>query len=203
MRLKIVFVALLILIALAGCLRVEPQAEVRQEQTTTAEQQTTTAIVEVETDTETVPEPTYNLCDIPLDAELQIWVFDYCKDKKLNPYLIFAMCERESQYKADAVGDSGRSLGIMQIQEQWHQERMDRLGCTDLLNPYQNVTVGIDILLDLYNKNDNTAWVLMAYNGGVAYADRYYEAGNISEYAEGIMARAEELKQMKGGGNND
>lgn len=192
MRLKIVFVALLILIALAGCLRVEPQAEVRQEQTTTAEQQTTTAIVEVETETE----PTYNLCDIPLDAELQIWVFDYCKDKKLNPYLIFAMCERESQYKADAVGDSGRSLGMMQIQEQWHQERMDRLGCTDLLNPYQNVTVGIDILLDLYSKNEDTAWVLMAYNGGVAYADRYYETGNISEYAEGIMARAEELKQM-------
>ena len=196
MRFKIVFVALSTLIALAGCLRTEPQAEVRQEQTTTAEQQTTTAIVEVET--ETVSEPKYNLCDIPLDAELQIWVFDYCKDKKLNPYLVFAMCERESQYKADAVGDSGRSLGIMQIQEQWHQERMDRLGCTDLLNPYQNVTVGIDILLDLYSKNEDTAWVLMAYNGGVAYANRHYEVGNISEYAEGIMARAEELEQMKG-----
>ena len=48
MRFKIVFVALLTLIALAGYLRVEPQAEVMQEQTTTAEQQTTTAIVEVE-----------------------------------------------------------------------------------------------------------------------------------------------------------
>ena len=192
MRLKIVFVALLILIVLAGCLRVEPQAEVRQEQTTTAEQQTTTAIVEVET--ETVAEPTYNLCDIPLDAELQIWVFDYCKDKKLNPYLIFAMCERESRYKADAVGDSGRSRGIMQIQEQWHQERMDRLGCTDLLNPYQNVTVGIDILIDLYSKCNDTAWVLMAYNGGEAYANRNYNAGNISEYARYIMTRAEEME---------
>lgn len=192
MRLKIVFVALLILIAFAGCLRVEPQAEVRQEQTTTAEQQTTTAIVEVET--ETVAEPTYNLCDIPLDAELQIWVFDYCKDKKLNPYLIFAMCERESQYKADAVGDSGRSLGIMQIQEQWHQERMDRLGCTDLLNPYQNVTVGIDILIDLYSKCNDIAWVLMAYNGGEAYANRNYSAGNISEYARYIITRAEEME---------
>ena len=53
-------------------------------------------------------------------------------------------------------------------------------------------------MLDLYSKNDNTAWVLMAYNGGVAYADRYYEAGNISEYAEYIMARAEELEQIKG-----
>lgn len=199
MRFKIVFVALSTLIALAGCSRVEPQAEVRQEQTTTTEQPTTTAIVEVEiveVETQTVVEPTYKLCDIPLDEELQIWVFDYCKDKHISPYLVFAMCERESQYKADAVGDSGNSLGIMQIQPRWHQERMDRLGCTDLLNPYQNVTVGIDILLDLYSKNEDTAWVLMAYNGGVAYANRHYDAGNISEYAEGIMARAEELEQM-------
>jgi hypothetical protein len=30
----------------------------------------------------------------------------------------------------------------------------------------------------------------------VAYANRHYEAGNISEYAEYIMARAEELEQM-------
>ena len=191
MKVKIVFVTFLILIALAGYLRVEPQAEVRQEQTTTAEQPT--AIVE-EVVLETVAEPTYKLCDIPLDAELQIWVFDYCKDKKLNPYLIFAMCERESQYKADAVGDSGRSLGIMQIQEQWHQERMDKLGCTDLMDARQNMMVGIDILMDLYSKCNDTAWVLMAYNGGEAYADRNYNAGNISEYARYIMTRAEEME---------
>lgn len=195
MRIKIVFVAL---IALAGCLRVEPQAEVMQEQTTTAEQPTTTAIVEVETvEMQTVAEPTYNLCDIPLDEELQIWVFDYCKDKHINPYLVFAMCERESNYNANAVGDRGNSLGIMQIQPKWHQERMDRLGCTDLLNPYQNVTVGIDILLDLYSKNEDTAWVLMAYNGGMAYA---YKQDKLSEYAEYILTRAEELEQMKAGG---
>jgi soluble lytic murein transglycosylase-like protein len=194
MKFKIVFVAFSTLIALAGCLRVEPQAEVRQEQTTTAEQPPTTAIAEVET--ETVAEPTYKLCDIPLDEELQMWVFDYCKDKHINPYLVFAMCEKESQYKADAVGDNGNSLGILQIQPRWHQERMDRLGCTDLLDARQNIIIGVDILLELYSKNDDTAWVLMAYNGGVAYANRHYEAGNISEYAEYIMARAEELEQM-------
>ena len=195
MRLKIVFVALLTLIALAGCSRAEPQAEVRQEQTTTAEQQTTTAIVEVET-VEIVAEPAYKLCDIPLDEELQIWVFDYCKDKHISPYLIFAMCERESNYNADAVGDSDNSLGIMQIQPKWHQWRMDKLGLFDWMDATQNIMIGIDILLDLYSKNEDTAWVLMAYNGGVAYADRHYGAGNISEYAECIMARAEELEQM-------
>lgn len=199
MRFKIVFVALSTLIGLAGCLRTEPQAEVIQEQTTTTEQPTTTAIVEVEiveVETQTVVEPTYKLCDIPLDEELQIWVFDYCKDKHISPYLVFAMCERESQYKADAVGDSGNSLGIMQIQPKWHQWRMDKLGLFDWMDATQNIMIGIDILLDLYSKNEDTAWVLMAYNGGIAYADRHYGAGNISEYAEYIMARAEELEQM-------
>ena len=195
MRIKIVFVALLTLIALAGCLRVEPQAEVRQEQTTTTEQPT--AIVE-DVVPETVAEPTYKLCDIPLSQELQIWLIDYCKDIHINPYMIMAMCEKESQYNANAVGDSGRSLGIMQIQPKWHEWRMDKLGCTDLLDARQNMMVGIDILIDLYNKCNDTAWVLMAYNGGSAYANRNYNAGNISEYAEYIMARAEELEQMKG-----
>ena len=191
MRLKIVFVALLILIALAGCLRVEPRAEVRQEQEATTEQPT--AIVE-EVEPETVAEPTYKLCDIPLSQELQIWLIEYCKDIHINPYMIMAMCERESQYKADAVGDSGRSLGIMQIQPKWHEWRMDKLGCTDLMYARQNMMVGIDILMDLYSKCNDTAWVLMAYNGGEAYANRNYNAGNISEYAIYIMTRTEEME---------
>ena len=182
---------MLILIALAGCLRVEPQAEIRQEQETTTEQPT--AIVE-EVAQETVAEPTYKPCDIPLSQELQIWLIDYCKDIHINPYMIMAMCERESQYNANAVGDSGRSIGIMQIQPKWHEWRMDKLGCTDLLDARQNMMVGIDILMDLYSKCNDTAWVLMAYNGGEAYANRNYNAGNISEYAIYIMTRTEEME---------
>ena len=203
MRTKIVFVAIVTFFSICNIISVEPQAEVVQEQETTTEQPTAiveevvqeqeTAIVE-EVEPEMVAEPTYKLCDIPLSQELQIWLIDYCKDIHINPYMIMAMCEQESQYNANAVGDSGRSLGIMQIQEQWHQERMDRLGCTDLLNPYQNVTVGIDILIDLYSKCNDTAWVLMAYNGGEAYANRNYNAGNISEYARYIMIRTEEME---------
>ena len=191
MRAKIVFVAIVTLFSLCNIISVEPQAEVTQEQETTAEQPT--SIIEAVVP-ETVAEPTYKLCDIPLSQELQIWVFDYCKDKKLNPYLIFAMCERESQYNANAVGDSGRSLGIMQIQPRWHGWRMDKLGCTDLMDARQNMMVGIDILMDLYSKCNDTAWVLMAYNGGEAYANRNYNAGNISEYAIYIMTRAEEME---------
>lgn len=191
MRAKIVFVAIVTLFSLCNLISVEPQAEVVQEQETTTEQPT--AIVE-EVVPETVAEPTYKLCDIPLSQELQIWLIDYCKDIHINPYMIMAMCERESQYNANAVGDSGRSLGIMQIQPKWHEWRMDNLGCTDLMDAKQNMMVGIDILMELYSKCNDTAWVLMAYNGGSAYANRNYNAGNISEYARYIMTRAEEME---------
>lgn len=174
---------------------VGPQAEVMQKQETITEQPT--AIVEdvlPETVADTETETAYKLCDIPLPQELQMWIIDYCKGTQINPYLIMAMCERESQYNANAVGDNGRSIGIMQIQPIWHQWRMDKLGCDNLLDPQQNIMVGIDILLDLYSICDDVAWVLMAYNGGEAYANRNYDAGNISEYATYIMARAEEME---------
>ena len=191
MRAKIVFVTIATFFTLCNIISVEPQAEVTQEQETTTEQPT--AIVE-DVVLEIVAEPTYKLCDIPLSQELQIWLIDYCKDIHINPYMIMAMCERESQYNANAVGDSGRSLGIMQIQPKWHEWRMDKLGCTDLMDARQNMMVGIDILMDLYSKCDDVAWVLMAYNGGSAYANRNYNAGNISEYARYIMIRTEEME---------
>lgn len=191
MRTKIVFVAIVTLFSLCNIISVEPQAEVTQEQETTTEQPT--AIVE-EVVPETVAEPTYKLCDIPLSQELQIWLIDYCKEMQISPYLIMAMCERESQYNSREVGDNGESFGIMQIQPKWHQQRMGRLGCYNLLDPQENIIIGIDILLYLFDKSDDVAWVLMAYNGGEDYANINYNEGNITEYATYIMARAEEME---------
>lgn len=182
MSFSIVFTTLSTIIALAGCIGAEPMWE-----------QATAVIAEMAGE-----ETATGSTRIALDESVQLYIIELCKEKHISPALVMAMIERESRCNIDIIGDNGNSLGLMQIQPKWHQERMDRLGCTDLLNPYQNVTVGIDILLELYSKNEDTAWVLMAYNGGIAYADRHYDAGNISEYAEGIMARAEELEQMKG-----
>lgn len=56
--------------------------------------------------------------------------------------LVLAIIEHESGYEFDKVGDGGQSKGYMQIYEKWHADRMKRLNCTDLMNPYQNVRVG-------------------------------------------------------------
>lgn len=131
--------------------------------------------------------------DVPLSEELQLHIFAECEKHNIAPSIIIAMIERESNYKADAVGDNGNSLGLMQIQPRWNAERMERLGCTDLLDPYQNVTVGIDVLVELIEKDTDLYWVLMAYNGGQAYATKNMKNETYSDYALYVVERATEL----------
>lgn len=133
--------------------------------------------------------------NVPLSEELQLHIFAECEKHNIAPAIIIAMIERESEYTAGAIGDNGNSFGLMQIQPRWNRERMDRLGCNDLLDPFQNVTVGIDIVAELKGKDTDLYWVLMAYNGWTEYANARIESGNISEYALGIAERASELEK--------
>ena len=146
-----------------------------------------------ETSTETSTEMEVKFYDVPLSEELQLHIFSECEKHNIAPALVIAMIERESSYRADVIGDNGNSFGLMQIQPRWNAERMDKLGCQDLLDPYQNVTVGIDLLAELIDENAELYWVLMAYNGGPDYADARIASGNISDYATWVVARASEL----------
>lgn len=99
----------------------------------------------------------------------------------LNSRIVKALIEEESGWVASAEGDNGNSIGLMQIQERWHKERMKRLGVTNLYDSEQNITVGCDILSELLNKYGNYRDALSAYNSGNikdgrAYADRILNA---------------------------
>ena len=78
----------------------------------------------------------------------------------------------------------------MQIQPRWHIERMDRLGVEDLLNPYQNISVGVDILAECIDRYDgDIGAALTAYNRGS------YQ-GKVSEYAEDVLERKERIEEI-------
>lgn len=139
------------------------------------------------------PNTAPELWAVPLEEELQLHIADLCEEYHIQPELVLAVIEQESQYNPEAIGDSGNSLGLMQIQPRWHSERMQQLGCDDLFDPYQNVTVGIDILAEKLAKG-STEWALMAYNGGNQYADAMQARGVVSEYAEAVIMLAENLK---------
>ena len=180
---------------------IETTAETTEETTvegteTTAAETTAAEPAETVTETtaETAPEKTTYYDSVPLDADLQGYIILKCEAAGISPATIFAIIERESSYRANIRGDNGRSYGLMQIQLRWHSERMEKLGCTDLLNPYDNVTVGIDYLSDLvkyYGGDMGTA--LTAYNGGYAYANKLKAKGAISKYAKGVLIAANEI----------
>lgn len=138
----------------------------------------------------TVPETTItenaSYYNVNLSTEVQDVIFAECKKHNIHPSIVIAMIERESQFIPDIIGDNGNSFGLMQIQPRWHSQRMAKLGCTNLLDPIQNVTVGIDLLGELYNRYGDIGLALTAYNSGSAN-------NGYNGYATAVMARANEV----------
>ena len=133
--------------------------------------------------------------DVPLDKELQDHIFDICQERELDPALVFGMIKKESWYTADLEGDGGNSIGLMQVQPRWHQERMDKLGVTDLKNPYQNVEVALDYLDELFDEGKSLEWTLMAYNGGPSGANKNEANGIVTNYVKVVKQYTEELEE--------
>lgn len=129
-----------------------------------------------------------------MNSSLGEWIIEYSGSKDIDPFLILAIAERESGLNPNAVGDNGASIGLMQIQPRWSRERMKRLGVADLREPRGCVKVAIDILLEYKEKDSDLYFVLMAYNGGVAYAKR--NINTPSDYALKVSERAAELSRL-------
>lgn len=121
-------------------------------------------------------------------------VYQMCEEiaaGRIQPEFVQAVIERESQYDADAV--NGNCKGLMQINMKWQQERAEKLGVTDIMDPYQNIQLGTEYLVDLFDEYQDPYLVLMLYNMGPS-AEPVYESGKYSKYAIGICEKAEQLE---------
>ena len=128
-----------------------------------------TAIDNPEVYTKDLPDP------VPVtELETNNHIEKTAKRYGLNPNIIKALIEEESGWYESAEGDNGNSIGLMQIQERWHKERMKRLGVKDLYDPEQNITVGCDILSELLNKYGNYRDALSVYNSGNIHDGKQY-----------------------------
>ena len=142
------------------------------------------------------PEPKIDIYPVNLDADLQRYIIETCEEYTINPSIIIAMCFYESSFNADAIGDNGAGMGLMGINPRWCWPEMEKLNCPDMRDPYQNVTVGIDIFAQKLAKYDcNTEMALMAYNAGDAGAHRlWFNKGIYSTtYSSNIMNMAWDL----------
>lgn len=133
--------------------------------------------------------------EVPLSHDIQDHIFEVCDEYGIAPALVIAMIAQESDFREGRIGDGGDSEGLMQVQRRWHQERMDRLGCDNLLDPYQNITVAVDYIAELKEINPDLYWVLMAYNSGMNRATKNMEAGTYSDYAVEVTEYAAQLER--------
>ena len=131
-------------------------------------------------------------------SQLEEWR-DYIEivadDYNICPELIEAVIEQESSWRPDAV--NGSCIGLMQINPEYHAERMERLGVEDLLDPYDNILVGTDFLAELFWEYDDIYAVLMYYNAGYDGL-RAWRDGEYSDYAAEVAERSAELEREHG-----
>lgn len=126
------------------------------------------------------------------------YIGEICKDKQISPELVEAVIEQESGWNPDA--QNGECVGLMQVDQVIHWKRAQDMGVCTLMDPYDNIRVGISILEDLLKKYGEPAPALMYYNAG--YSDKLgitaYNNGVISDYANEILARSAELEREHG-----
>lgn len=141
------------------------------------------------------PEPV-ELYDVPLDAGVQLYLIDLCEGYGIDPAVVMGVIKVESNYNVTIMGDRGHAYGLMQVQPRWHGSRIERLGVTDLLDPCQNVAVGVDYLAELVADYDgNIEMALVAYNAGPAGAyNGWFSVGVYSsDYSRQVLSAAAQI----------
>lgn len=129
--------------------------------------------------------------DTYIAEEYQNYIYEIADTYNVCPELIMSMVENESSGKADAV--NGKCIGLMQVSNKNHKNRMKELGVTDLTDPYSNILVGTDYLMELAEKYGDLYIVLAKYHG-----EKNIDVNNPSSYVTTIVNRGIELERIHG-----
>lgn len=127
------------------------------------------------------------------------YVYQICEDETDIPNLpeiVIAMIYHESRFNPTV--SNGDHIGLMQISTYWHSKRAENLGITDMWDPYSNISLGVDILKDLYYNytNKNITLSVMMYNMDFSQAKKIYNAGSISSYAKNVFYTSQHLEEV-------
>jgi soluble lytic murein transglycosylase-like protein len=112
----------------------------------------------------------------------------------LNPFLILAIIQVESEFSPKAISPKG-ALGLMQIMPETAEYVAGDLGVSidgikSLHNPFINVRLGIHYLSMLINRFKSVEWALCAYNAGPSFL-------NASGFERGIPAYVRKVLRFK------
>lgn len=131
-------------------------------------------------------------CALP--EELQEFTYYLSKGYYIDYSFVMAVMYCESSFRTDIVSKTN-DYGLMQINKINHEWLSEKLGLDDMTDPYQNIRAGLYILRNLFEKYDDPAKVLMAYNMGEGGAARLWEQGIYeTSYTKKVLAKADEFK---------
>ena len=126
------------------------------------------------------------VCGVFMTPGLDTHIKDVSEKYNVDKEVVLGVIHQESRCHTKAIGAAGE-IGLMQISPVWHTKRAQDLGAENLLDPYSNILVGVDILSEL-NVSNNPKLALSIYNGGYKYP-------KVSEtYAENVISKSEFFK---------
>ena len=141
-------------------------------------------------------EPEFVPLDVPLNEDVQEFIYDLCCDNEIDFPFVMALIETESSFNVNAISGTN-DYGLMQINKINHEWLKSTLGVTNFCDPYQNTKAGIFMLKNLFEKYEDPSKVLMAYNMGESGAKKLWKQGIFeSNYSKKIMKQAAEYKEI-------
>ena len=129
----------------------------------------------------------------PLSDDLQKYICEKCREYKVDPALVIAVIDVETngtfdpESKGDYENGIPHSFGLMQIWASEHTPRCLRLNAYNLLDPRQNILVGIDFLSELIDH----------YDGDMDEVLSFYNCDSTGNYARLVKAKAEQYDESK------
>ena len=135
--------------------------------------------------------PLPKIYDIALDAEMQWFLLDLCKDQGVDFELALATAWRESRYKSNAynVNSNGsEDAGIFQINDcNWEKyERM--FPGWDPYDPYDSCRAGVAHIKMCMQYDEKPTCFMMVYNMGHSGAKKLWKQGIwSSSYSRGLV----------------
>jgi soluble lytic murein transglycosylase-like protein len=146
------------------------------------------------------PKETVQFYDIPINIDLQKYTYILCKQKGLPYELALAVMKTESEFNPKCIHrnkNGSIDKGIMQINS-CHADVCKQLGITDLLNPYQNIKVGVELLSNIYKQYPTVHKMCMVYNMGKCGAVSNWKVGRgTTEYSRKVVKNINIIKLSK------
>lgn len=132
--------------------------------------------------------------EVGLDEDLQEFIYCLSYVYNIDFPFVMGLIQTESAFNSDIVS-STNDYGLMQINTVNHEWLQEKLGIKDFLDPYQNTRSGIYMLRNLFEKYEDPAKVLMAYNLGETGAKKLWDKGIYeTDYTRKVFNNIEQFK---------